>query len=60
MKILAVFLLFLLLLSNVLLEVLDKDTVQYQQQMECIKKKISHGIPRSSIQLTDSSCKVIK
>lgn len=60
MRVLAVFLLFLVLLGKLVLDVLKEDAVQYQQQMECVKEKISHGIPRSSIQLTHDSCKVIK
>lgn len=60
MRVLAVFLLFLVLLGKLWLDVLEEDAVQYQQQMECVKEKISHGIPRSLIQLTHDSCKVIK
>lgn len=60
MRVLAVFLLFLVLLGKLWLDVLEEDAVQYQQQMECVKEKISHGIPRSSIQLIHDSCKVIK
>jgi len=60
MRVLAVFLLFLVVLGKLCLDVLEEDAVQYQQQMECVKEKISHGIPRSLIQLTHDSCKVIK
>ena len=60
MRVLAVFLLFLVLLGKLWLDVLEEDAVQYQQQMECVKEKISHGISRNAIQLTTNSCKVIK
>lgn len=60
MRVLAVFLLFLVCFGKLTLEVIQEDTVQYREQMTCVKDKISSGIPRSAIRLTNNSCEVIK
>ncbi len=60
MRVLAVFLLFLVCLGKLTLNVIEEDTVQYREQMECVKDKIASGIPRSAIRLTTNSCEVIK
>jgi hypothetical protein len=60
MRVLAVFLLFLVLFGHLVLKALDEDTVQYKHQMECVKLKVSHGVPRSAIQLTEDWCEVKK
>ena len=60
MRVLAVFLLFLVCFGKLTLDVIQEDTVQYREQMVCVKDKISSGIPRSAIRLTNNFCEVIK
>ena len=60
MRVLAVFLLFLVCFGKLTMDVIQEDTVQYREQMARVKDKISSGIPRSTIRLTNNSCEVIK
>lgn len=60
MRVLAVFVLFLVIFGKLVLNVIEEDTVQYQHQMKCVKEKIANGIPRSAIKLTTDSCEVSK
>ena len=60
MRVLAVFLLFLICFGKITLKVINTDTAQYKYQMECVKEKIASGIPRSAIKLTNDWCEVIK
>ena len=60
MRVLAVFLLFLVSFGKLTLDVIQEDAVQYREQMACVKDEISSGIPRSAIRLTNNSCEVIK
>lgn len=60
MRVLAVFLLFLVCFGKLTLDVIQEDTVQYREQMTCVSDKIKSGIPRSAIRLTTNSCEVIK
>ena len=58
MRLLAVFLLFMVCFGKITITIVDEDTVQYQHQMKCVREKIANGIPRSAIKLTVNSCEV--
>lgn len=60
MRVLAVFLLFMVAFGKITITIIDEDTVQYREQMKCVKDKVSSGIPRSAIRLTENWCEVIK